>query len=165
MRGSLAMTAIAVAARRGDLRLGDGLLGQILHSRPALPVLCLAAAGELVIDKLPMTPSRLEPGPLFGRIVGGGVTGAIIGRGWGGSPVTGGVAGAVSALASSWVFGKGRAWVGSVTSLPDPIVAIGEDILAIGVAAFAAGIIPLSGGAETGDRARRAPDDPTLVRP
>lgn len=34
-------------------------------------LLKVAAAGELVGDKLPMTPARLEPGPLVGRALSG----------------------------------------------------------------------------------------------
>ena len=42
--------------------------------------------------------------------------------------------GLLAALASSWTFRWGRAWLGQRTGLPDPVVALGEDALAITVA-------------------------------
>lgn len=142
MRGMMAFTAIAYAARASTLDVGDGRLGWLLRSPAATAALSLAAAGELVVDKLPMTPDRLRPGPLSGRIVVGGVTGAIVSRGRGGSPLIGAVAGSLAALASSWVFGRGRARIGALTGIPDPIVAVGEDVLAIAVAAIATAASP-----------------------
>ena len=138
MRGTMAFTAIAYAARLGNFSLRDHRLDRVLRAKPALPVLGLAALGELVVDKLPMTPSRLEPGPLAGRLVGGGLAGALASRGRGGSPVAGAIVGVAAALTSSWIFNRGRAWVGTRTGIPDPIVAVGEDSLAIAAATFAA---------------------------
>lgn len=138
MRSTMAFTAIAYAARLGNFGLRDHRFDRLLRSKPALPVLGMAALGELVVDKLPMTPSRLEPGPLAGRLIGGGLAGAFTSRGRGGSPVAGALVGVAAALTSSWIFNRGRAWVGTRTGIPDPIVAVGEDVLAIAAAAFAA---------------------------
>lgn len=145
MRSATAVAAIVVAVRLGLLDPGNGRLGRLLRWRPALPLAILAAGGELVGDKLPATPSRLDPGPLGGRIVGGAVTGAIMARGRGGSAATGAVVGSAAALASSWAFYHARAWLGSATGFPDPIVAIGEDALAITVATAAVADWPPQG--------------------
>ena len=134
MRGATAGAAITVAIRLGLLDAGPGRLGRLLRWPPTLPLAILAAGGEMAVDKLPSTPSRLDPGPLGGRLVGGAVTGAIVARGRGGSATTGAVFGSLAALASSWAFYHARARLGSVTGLPDAVVAGGEDALAISVA-------------------------------
>jgi uncharacterized membrane protein len=41
------------------------------------------AAGELVLDKLPKTPSRTAPPSFVARLVAGGFAGAVIGSAWG----------------------------------------------------------------------------------
>jgi len=41
----------------------------------------LAAAGELLVDKLPQTPSRLARPALAGRVLAGAASGAILARG------------------------------------------------------------------------------------
>ena len=38
----------------------------------------LAAVGEIVADKLPVTPSRMDRGPLIGRVVSGAIAGAVL---------------------------------------------------------------------------------------
>ena len=138
MRGTVAITAIAYAARQGALSVRYPHLDRLLQAQPTLPLLATAVVGELIVDKLPMTPSRLEPGPLVGRLVGSGVTGALVSRGRGGSSITGALVGAVTALASSWAFGRGRVKISARTGVPDPVVAIGEDGLAIAFASLAA---------------------------
>ncbi|GGC80640.1 hypothetical protein GCM10011512_04240 [Tersicoccus solisilvae] len=69
----------------------------------------LAVAGEMVADKLPGTPSRLQPGALAGRLISG-ATGAVTlarrERATLDLPVVAGIAGA---LAGSW---GGAAWRG-----------------------------------------------------
>jgi uncharacterized membrane protein len=134
MRTATAGAAITVAVRRGLLDAGPGRLGRLLRWTPTLPLTILAAGGEIAVDKLPITPSRLDPGPLGGRIVVGAVTGAIVARGRGGSAATGAVVGSLAALASSWAFYHARAGLGSVTGLPDAVVAGGEDALALSIA-------------------------------
>ena len=64
-------------------------------------------AGEVVADKLPVTPSRLEPGPLLGRAASGGVGGFALARAHRQNvvlPTVVGVGGAVvgSVLGSAW---------------------------------------------------------------
>lgn len=134
MRSATAAAAIVVAVRRELLDPGSGRLGRLLRWPSALPLAIIAAGGEIAGDKLPFTPSRLEPGPLGGRIVGGAVTGAIVARGRGGSATTGALVGSLASLASSWAFYHARVWLGSATGLPDPAIAGGEDALAITVA-------------------------------
>ena len=98
--------------------------------------------GELIGDKLPMTPSRLERGPKMGRFIIGGLAGAAVavdaGRPW--------AAGALAGIAGAGLGAYGgyhlRRWLGAASGVPDPVIAIGEDAAAIGigVAALSVGV-------------------------
>jgi uncharacterized membrane protein len=111
---------------------GPGLLaarGRI--AGVARTAVLLAAAGELVADKLPMAIDRTAPPALAGRIATAAYTGYA-------------VAGAATAAGAAATAGLGtfatwrlRAWVVERTGLPDPLVAVGEDALALGAAALA----------------------------
>lgn len=99
--------------------------------RAALIFQCLGA-GEVVGDKLPKTPSRTDPGPLFGRALFGGLCGAALCLDADGSPVLGAALGAVSAVASAFAFYHLRHALTYDIGLPDLPVALAEDALAYG---------------------------------
>lgn len=104
-----------------------------MRHRWSRAALIAAGAGELVADKLPMTPSRIKPGPLAGRAVMGGIAGIAIAstrHGAGAYPV-GITTGALGAIAGSYAGYHARKAVVAQTGLPDPVVAIGEDAIAI----------------------------------
>ena len=116
--GLRSMTAPAVvswAARLGWIHLNSGWLAFLGYSWTPW-VLSIAAVGELVVDKLPSTPSRKMPPSFAFRIVSGAISGAAIGisRGSLALGIIGGAIGAVigtlggaaarSALAK--IFGK-----------------------------------------------------------
>ncbi len=98
-----------------------------------------AVLGEMVVDKLPTTPSRLDAGPLGGRVAAGAVGGATVAarNGHGGLVVVAavlGVAGSVagSVLGAAWrdvAADKGYAWP----------AALAEDALSLAVGAYALG--------------------------
>jgi len=91
----------------------------------------LAAGGELVVDKLAFAHPRTEPPALAGRIAAGGLCGAAIaGR-------AGAAAGAVAAFVGAHAFMRARRRIVDATGLPDPVVAVGEDLLAYTLAALA----------------------------
>jgi len=100
----------------------------------------LAALGELAADKLPANPSRMSRGPLVGRVVSGAVAGGALAAGTGsrrGALVLPAVVGAAGAYLGSWGgFGARQALVAR-TGLPDPVVAVAEDVVAIGLGAVA----------------------------
>ena len=81
------------------------------------------AAGEIVGDKLPMTPSRLAPGPLFGRLLFGSLCGAALCAADGKRAEAGAAIGAAAAAASAFAFYHLRQWTDRTTGLPDPVVA------------------------------------------
>ena len=133
MRGMSAPAFVAhVISRRDASPLPGTRLG--LLGRPAVAALLkLFAAGELVGDKLPFIPSRLDPGPLAGRMASGAVTGATIARLGHRSAGAGALLGAASAVAGAFAAFHARRALGEKTGLPDPLVALGEDALVLAV--------------------------------
>lgn len=101
--------------------------------------LMLAGAGELIGDKLPSTPSRIAPAPLFGRLMIGVLGGVAIGsEGSGkGAMIRGAIAGIVGAAAGSFGGYHARKAIAEATGAPDPAVAVAEDVIAITLAAGA----------------------------
>jgi uncharacterized membrane protein len=103
-----------------------GRLGKV--AKFAVPPLAL---GEIVGDKLPMAPPRVEGPGLVGRVV----SGAISGRVSGGSP--GLRAGAAFALAATYPSQALRAGIVKHTPIPDIACAVPEDLIGATVAFFA----------------------------
>jgi uncharacterized membrane protein len=103
-----------------------GRLGKV--AKVAVPPLAL---GEIVGDKLPMAPPRVEGPGLVGRVV----SGAISGRVSGGSP--GLRAGAAFALAATYPSQALRAGIVKHTPIPDIACAVPEDLIGATVAALA----------------------------
>jgi uncharacterized membrane protein len=100
-----------------------------LRSRPLTKpgrAVLVAAAGELVADKLPSTPSRLERRGLSGRIFSSAFAGhAVAGR-------TGAATSVACALTGAVAGNRARAAVSS------PLAAFAEDWLAISLATLGA---------------------------
>lgn len=133
MRSMMPFALLALAARRGTFARDAGKPLSLLRSRAALPITGFAAAGELLADKLPMTPSRIEPGPLGGRLVLGALAGAAVCREARRSAVAGALLGATGAAGGSFGAYHVRKWLGRATRLPDPVWAVVEDGLAVGL--------------------------------
>ena len=104
------------------------LLGN--KSRWVIPSLLLAA-GELVSDKLPMTPSRVSFLPLLARAASGGWSGRAVAREFGGSPTVGAAIGATGAVGGAWLAYSARAYLTKKRGLPDVPIALLEDAIAI----------------------------------
>lgn len=92
--------------------------------------LFFVAAGELVGDKLPMTPSRLSAGPLVARLVSGGWCGGELAARADGARLIGIALGAAGAAAGAWLGYTIRAYLGE-RGLPPFALAIVEDAIAI----------------------------------
>ena len=97
-------------------------------------ILTAFAATELVADKLPFIPSRLDPGPLVARAVSGGLCAAVCCAAAHQSLVVGAVAGALGGLAGAFAGHRARRNLVRAAKLPDFAVALAEDAVAIGVA-------------------------------
>ena len=106
------------------------------------PALTTLAVGELIGDKLPMTPSRLDTGPLLGRLLFGGLAGGAAANQSGQRSGVGALAGASGALMGSLVGYYARRTIVKASGIPDPVVAIAEDALALGVGTWAVREIP-----------------------
>jgi uncharacterized membrane protein len=87
---------------------------------------------KLVIDKLPATPSRLEPPGLAGRVVSASLAGAVLARSGRQRPLLAMAIASAAAVAAAKVGHDARAAL--ARHLPDPVVAVAEDALAIGLA-------------------------------
>jgi uncharacterized membrane protein len=131
MRTQLPLALLAAQAKRGRFAADSAPPPTSLHSSAALPLLTISAAGEMVVDKLPIAPSRLAPGPLFGRFLFGGLAGALVARGAGQRILTGAVLGAGGAGVGAFAGYHVRVWLGETTGLPDPIWGALEDTLAL----------------------------------
>ena len=108
-----------------------------LARRPAAVVAPLAVTSELAMDKLPSTPSRLEPPGLAGRAALAALAGAVIARGTDQPQLLEALVASAAALASARVCHALR--VALSERLPSCAVAAGEDRLALALAAAAAG--------------------------
>jgi uncharacterized membrane protein len=135
LRSMTAPTAVAWAACFGWLHL-EGTPLAFLGSAAARYVLLALMLGELVADKLPVTPSRARPGPFAGRILAGGLAGAALAAGLTGSLAAGAVAGALGAVAGTLGGYQARTRLVRTLELPDYVVALAEDVVAVGGALF-----------------------------
>ena len=78
LRAMLAPAAIAWAATMGRLPLAHTMLS-FMAWRFTPWIFSVLAAGELVTDQLPSTPSRKVPTQFGGRLLTGGLSGAAVG--------------------------------------------------------------------------------------
>jgi uncharacterized membrane protein len=121
---------VSRAASRGDLDL-DRTVFAFLGSPRISKALVLMELGELVGDKLPATPSRTSPPPLFGRAASGALVGAAIFVSEGRRATTGAALGSTAAIVAAFA-GEGlRALTVEKTGFPDPVVALGEDAIVL----------------------------------
>jgi uncharacterized membrane protein len=128
LRSTVAMAALINARAPG---LPPQLTGQAARASALL-----GAAGELVTDKLPSTPSRLAPAGLGARLALAAAAGAVLARG-AKDPVLPAVAvAAAAALASAKVGHDARA--AAAKRIPPLAAAAAEDTMALSLAAASA---------------------------
>jgi uncharacterized membrane protein len=129
LRAMTAPAVIAWAAERRWLRLGDSPLAAMISARASRRITEFAIS-ELVADKLPFTPSRLNAGPLASRIVSGAICGAVV-SGVVKRPLAEGAAlGGLGAIAGAVAGYHARKSLSR--DMPNFAVAVLEDTLAIG---------------------------------
>ena len=126
--------AVAWAVHLGWIKLVRPL--SLIGSLPALIILSLLAIVELVIDKLPSTPSRTAPPGLITRIVTGGLTGACVSVGGGQSAFVGAGLGLIGGIVGCFAGYQARARLVRFLRVPDLYVALLEDLVAIGGSLF-----------------------------
>ena len=93
------IAAVSLSSTRDERPLGN----------PVAKVLVgLLAVGELVLDKSPKAPNRLEPPGLVGRIVFGGASAGLLARRHSASPIPQVVVGMAAALTAAFAGHWGR---------------------------------------------------------
>ena len=114
----------------------DSSLPEILRRPWTRRLLVAAAAGELIVDKLPTTPSRLTPPGIAGRLVLGALAAGLFAQTRQAPWLPAAAIGATSALVAAKAGHDVRAWLAQYA--PDPAIAVVEDALALGLAAAGA---------------------------
>src|SRR5437868_4240484 len=100
LRSMTAPAAAAWAAHLGWLHLEPPLA--FVGSGISVAVFSILAIGELVVDKLPRTPSRTAPLGLGARIAAGALTGACVASGGGQGALLGALLGAVGGVVGAF---------------------------------------------------------------
>lgn len=129
LRSMTAPALVSWAAALGAIPLGGSFLAFLAH--PVTPwILTALALGELVVDKLPRTPSRLLLLPFLVRLVVGGVCGGIVG-GVRGVFIGGALAGVIGAGLGSFAGAAFRERMSARVKMDLP-GAVLEDLVAVG---------------------------------
>jgi uncharacterized membrane protein len=130
LRTFTAPATVAWGLRLGWFTVGSSRLA-FVGSTAGVVIFSLLAFAELVVDKLPSTPSRTSARGLIGRFVFGGFAGAILatagGESWMLGVVLGGIGGIAGAFGGHWV----RTRTVKALKCPDFVIAILEDAVAI----------------------------------
>jgi uncharacterized membrane protein len=130
LRSMTAPAAVSWAACYGGLNL-QGTPLHFLGSSLAVAIFSLAALAEYVADKLPRTPNRTSAGPLIGRILLGGLSGAALVTAHGGMLLGGAALGGVGAVIGAYVGYQVRRRLVRGAGAQDTVVAVSEDAVAI----------------------------------
>jgi len=116
---------------------------RLLRSTPIRELAAAGSAAELVVDKLPSTPSRLQPRALAARLVAGAGVGALAANSTDRRTVgTASLLGLAGAAAGSYAGAYYRKLAPARTHTPDLPWALGEDAVAAGLAATAVRVRP-----------------------
>jgi uncharacterized membrane protein len=126
---------VAWGAHRNWLNLHATILA-FMGSTAAVVIFILLALFELVMDKLPSTPSRLRPAGLIGRAVSGALCGACVAGAGTQSMLLGAVLGVAGAIAGAFAGNKTRGSLVKALKVPDFVIALLEDAVAISAGLF-----------------------------
>jgi uncharacterized membrane protein len=134
-RSMAAPAALSRAVGRGEIGGLEQTPFAALGSRGVSRALRLCEIGELLVDKLPVAPSRTSPLPLLGRAASGAFVGSALFVSGERRAVTGGALGAVAALMGAYAAERLRLRVAEKFGVPDTVVALVEDgIVVLGAA-------------------------------
>lgn len=128
LRSMAGPAAVSRAAANGSLDNLAGTYFAALGSSRVSAALTALEVGELIGDKLPITPSRTALPPLLGRAASGALAGATLFTSEKRRATAGAALGAASALAGAYAGERLRALAAEKTGAPDPIVALLEDV-------------------------------------
>ena len=116
-----------IPLRRSQLRF--------MRSSTTANIFSALAVGELVADKFPSMPSRLQAGALIARAASGAMCGTAIAstrRARGKTIAAGAVLGGLAAIAGTFAGYHLRRQLNAKLNVPDSALAVVEDMLAIG---------------------------------
>ncbi|MGB9031424.1 MAG: DUF4126 family protein [Acidobacteriaceae bacterium] len=133
LRSMLAPAIVSWSARLGWLNIEPTYMA-LMEYRITVAIFTLLAVCELVVDKLPTTPSRKQPVPFAIRILSGGLVGATVGAA-GGKLILGLIFGIIGAVAGTLGGAAARAKMAAAFHRDFP-AAILEDIAAIAIGFF-----------------------------
>lgn len=134
LAGMRSMSAPALLSRYFSRQPANGLNGsrlRFLQKPLTASVLQVVSVGEMVADKLPMTPDRTAPPVLLGRILSGALVGAAWYKSRHGSALGGGLLGGLVAVASTFVSYALRTGISEKAGVPVALVGVGEDVLVL----------------------------------
>ena len=134
LRSQVPVALLAIESRQGRFDPGAGWLARRFGSSEGVAGSLVGFAGELVADKLPVTPRRTTTGPFLQRLATGGTVGAAVHYDAGRSRPVGALLGAAGAGAGAWAGTTVRALVAERTRLPNPLLGAAEDVVAVGLA-------------------------------
>ena len=129
LRSLTAPAAVSWAAHLGWLDLQGSPLA-FMGSTLAVIIFSIAAVGEFAADLHPATPNRTAPGPLFGRILLGGLSGAALSVAAQGSLLAGALLGGAGGLIGAFAGYQARARLTAALEKPK-LIAVLEDFIAI----------------------------------
>jgi len=130
MRSLTGPAVAAWAAHRNWLNLAGSRLA-FMGSGAAFIIFTVLAVVELIVDKLPRTPSRTAPAGLIARFICGALAGACVGVSAGASIAPGAILGAVGGIAGAFAGYQWRTGLVKALKVPDFAIALLEDVIAI----------------------------------
>lgn len=135
LRSMTAPAAVSWAARLGWINLQNTWLA-FLGASIAPYIVSLLALGELIVDKLPTTPSRKALVPFTGRILSGALCGAAFGATTGALPagLCLGVVGAIAGTYGGYLF---RMKLAKAVGKDFPVALLEDAIAVLGAFAIA----------------------------
>jgi uncharacterized membrane protein len=129
LRSASGPAFVSRAASRGALDL-DGTPLVFLGSPLISKALTMMQLGEIVLDKLPIAPSRTAVMPLLGRAASGGLAGAAAFASEDRHAAAGTILGSSATVAAAFA-GEGVRALLERIGFPDPAVALAEDAVVL----------------------------------
>ena len=131
LRSFTVPAVICWATYFGWLDLSESRLA-LLGKPVVVGIVSLLALGELIADKLPMTPSRISPGPLLARVATAAFSAIAIAIAVHQSVIVASIAGVLGAVAGAFGGYHARRSLVRRFGLPDFAIALIEDLIAVG---------------------------------
>ena len=159
--GARSMIGVAAVARTNALSTkgieGSAPVRRIARrlDRQIANVATAMAGFELMADKAPHIPARINPGPLFARVAAGAVVGASVARMEGLDRRSAAIGGAVVSFAAAHASYRLRALLAK--RVPGFVAGLLEDVLIVGVAVAGAALLPSSASLRNTPRRTREP--------